>query len=129
VKRNKKIIIIIVGIVILSNTFPFTGMLKNLVDGNQYYRYSNYNGSNTFYELWSRDFEMMERTHRSCLSKGYMKDKHIYRLFKKNPLAFWRWRLYFFDKRFKLPYRNWEDIKKIREKENVKDITGCTMDF
>ncbi len=104
-------------------------LFKNFVD-ERHYRYSNYNGSFTFYEFMSRDFEMMHRGHKVCLShRPNLKDKQIYRLFSKNPLAFWRWRLYFFDERYKLPYRDWEEIKNIREVEKIGDITGCAIEF
>jgi hypothetical protein len=127
--RNKKIIISIIAIIILSNVSPFVWMFKNFVD-ERHYRYSNYNGSFTFYEFMSRDFEMMKRSHKGCLSyRPSLKDKNVYRLFTKNPFAFWRWRLYFFDERYKLPYKSWEEIKKRREMEDIKDITGCTMEF
>lgn len=126
---QKKIIIIICSIIVLSNTPPFTGLLKTFVD-ERHYRYSTYNGSYTFYEFMSRNFEMMEISHRGCLlSRPDLKDKQIYRLFTKNPFAFWRWGLYFFDKRYKLPYKDWDDIKEVRAIENVKGITGCYMEF
>ena len=42
------------------------------------------------------------------------KDTVVYRLFWKNPLAFWRWAEYFNDKRYDLPYKSWESIRKKR---------------
>ncbi|WP_316819227.1 hypothetical protein [Pedobacter nyackensis] len=128
-KRSKKISIIVGCIVILSNVPPFTGLLKTFVD-ERHYRYSTYNGSFTFYEFMSRKFEMMNDIHKSCLlSQPDLKDKQIYRVFTKNPLAFWRWGLYFFDERYKLPYKDWEGIKKIRGMEKVKGITSCYTEF
>lgn len=128
-KRYKKFLITIAGIIILSNTYPFTQLLKISVD-ERHYRYSNYNGSFTFYEFMDRNFEMMKSSHDGCLSyRPNLKDKRLYRVFSKNPLAFWRWRLYFFDERYKLPYKNWADIEKTRIKEKVRGTTGCTMDF
>lgn len=128
-KRIKKILIVIACIVILANVPPFTTLFKVFVD-EKHYRYSNSNGSFTFYEFMDRNFEMMKRNHKSCLlRRPELEDKQVYRLFTKNPLAFWRWRLYFFDERYKLPYRDFGEINKIRERENVKDITGCSMGF
>lgn len=128
-KTRKKIIIGILAIIILANTWPFIWVFKNFVD-ERHYRYSNYNGSFTFYEFMDRDFEMMKYSHQQCaLHRPGLRDKKIYRIFSKNPFAFWRWRLYFFDERYKLPYKNWEEIEKTRKIENVKDITGCHIDF
>lgn len=128
-KRYKKVIIYVFVIIILSNTWPFTPLLKIFVD-ERHYRYSNSNGSFTFYEFMDRNFEMMKRSHEACLLyRPNLKDKQIYRLFTKNPLAFWRWRLYFFDERYKLPYKSMEDIEKIRAIDNVKEITGCSIEF
>ncbi len=133
-KRNKKILLVIASIIILANTWPFAPLFTTFIDKGHYrdgyYRYSNYNGSLTFVEFMSRDFEMMKRRHEGCLlSRPDLKDKQIYRLFTKNPLAFWRWRLYFFDKRYKLPYKHWDGIEKTRAKENVKETTGCPIEF
>ena len=127
-KKNIKIILIIIGIIIVYNIYPFVWLFKNFVD-ERHYRYSNYNGSNTFTEFMSRNFEMMKSVHKNCLLNHPKKDKNIYRLFKKNPLAFWRWRLYFFDERYKLPYKDWEEIKKVRAKEKVTEKTGCLIEF
>lgn len=127
--KKKKILLVIITVVIVSNIFPITGVFSFLLD-QKHYRYSNYNGSATFYEFMERDFEMAKRSHLGCLSyRPDLKDKKMYRLFSKNPLAFWRWRLYFFDKRYKLPYKKWEEIYKIREIEKIKGVTGCTIEF
>lgn len=123
-----KVTISVIGIILLSNMSPFVWMLKNSIDEG-HYRYSNYNGSNTFTEFMSRNFEMMKNVQKRCTLHHPKKDKNIYRLFSKNPLAFWRWRLYFFDERYKLPYKNWEEIKKIREIEKVREETDCLIEF
>lgn len=128
-KRYKKIILIIAGIIILFNFYPFTAILEIAFEV-KHYRYSNYNGSLTFSEFKGHRFDMLKHRHESCLlARPDLKDKNLYRLFTKNPLAFWRWRLYFFDERYKLPYKNWDEIKKIREKEKIMAITGCTIGF
>lgn len=126
-KRYRKTLFFIVFIIVFANTFA--GAFKTFLD-ERHYRYSNYDGSVTFSEFMSRNFEMMKNRHKSCLlAHPDLKDKNIYRLFTKNPFAFWRWRLYFFDERYKLPYKSFEDIKKIRDKENIKVIQGCIAEF
>jgi hypothetical protein len=47
-------------------------------------------------------------------------DSVIYRLFSKNPLAFWRINKYFTDPKYKLPYRSWAKIK-IKRKYELKN--------
>lgn len=94
----------------------------------RHYKYSNFNGTSTSYEFMSRDFQMMKRLHKTCSSlHPERKDKRLYRVFNKNPFAFWRWRLYFFDERYKLPYKNWNEIEKMRG--NVKETQGCPLEF
>lgn len=128
-KTYKKIIVKIILIIFLSNLPPVYGLIRTFADW-QSFRYSTYNGSVTFISFWDRNFEMMQRVHKGCLvARPNLKDKNMYRLFAKNPLAFWRWRAYFFDKEYKLPYKSWDEIKKTREAENIKGVTGCTRDF
>ncbi len=127
-KYLKKIMVIIFTVFVLSNIWPFTDMLKVTVDGDRYYRYSNFDGSNTSYEFKSWTFEMAKSQHNDCLKQHpNQRDKNLYRLFSKNPLAFWRWRLYFFDERYDLPYKNWDEIEKIRR--NTKSTMGCYIRF
>ena len=128
-KQHKKILILVACTIILANIPPFQQIFKFFLD-QRHYRYSNYNGSLTFTEFMSRRFDMLKLRHEGCkLARPDLKDKNIYRLFTKNPLAFWRWRLYFVDERYKLPYKNWEDIKKVREKEDIVEIKGCPIEF
>lgn len=127
--RNIKLTISIIGIIILSNTPPITGVFRLLFDS-KHYKYSNFDGSFTSYEFMGRRFDSIKSMFSNCLPyQRKIDDKKLYRLFSKNPLAFWRWRLYFFDERYKLPYKDLNEIKRRREKEGVKELTGCTMDF
>jgi hypothetical protein len=117
-KLYKKILFIFACAIILSNIPPFYNFFNLFLD-ERHYLYSNYNGSLTFSEFMSRDFEMFKRRHEGCnLVRPNLKDKQIYRLFSKKPLAFWRWGRYFFGERYKLPYKDFEEIKKL-EKENM----------
>ena len=128
-KGNKNILIFVACTVIIANTWPFTPLIRKVVDVG-HYRYSNSNGSMTSTELMGRGFEMMNNRHINCLAaRPELKDKQVYRLFSKNPFAFWRWRLYFFDERYKLPFKDWNEIRKVRERENVEQIEGCPIEF
>lgn len=124
--RIKKFSIVFGVIICLSNIWPISAFFKLFLD-EKHYKYSNADGSNRTYEFMSRNFEMMKRMHKGCLTYNpEQKDKKMYRLFTKNPLAFWRWRLYFFDERYKLPYKNWKDIEKIK---HDKPRMGCALEF
>ena len=116
-----------ITVVIASNIFPIAGLFSFLLD-EKHYRYSYANGSFTSYEFMGRRFDSILSMHAGCLSNNdKLKDKKLYRLFSKNPLAFWRWRLYFYDERYQLPYKNWEEIEKKRGK--VKETQGCSISF
>lgn len=128
-KKYRKIIIVGTVIIFLSNVFPLAIVFRLFLD-ERHYRYSNYNGSLTFTEFMNQNFDTMKNRHEACkLARPDLKDKRIYRLFTKNPLAFWRWGRYFFDERYKLPYKSWNEIRKIREQEKIKPITGCSIGF
>ena len=44
----------------------------------------------------------------------------VYRLFWKNPLAFWRWSDYLSDDpHYKLPYKDWNEIKKKHPESDI----------
>lgn len=89
-KRYKKIIIVSVTIIFLSTVFPLPGVLKFFLD-EEHYRYSNYNGSLTFTVISHRNFVMLMNRHRSCLvARPNLKDRHIYRLFTKNPIVMFK---------------------------------------
>jgi len=108
-KMVQKICLIVFLGIIVSNILP----LDKLFSDGSYYRYSNGDGSVTFMEFKARDFEMMKRRFESYKTTKNI-DSKIYRLFKKNPFAFWRWGRYFIGKRYKLPYKEWTEIEAIR---------------
>ena len=106
----KKIILIVISIILLANLLPLHIFLDE-----GHYRYSNADGSFTGIDIKSRKYNLSP-----VVPDSYRKehpnstDTLVYRVFWKNPLAFWRWRTYFTDKRYKLPYKSWEEIKKKR---------------
>lgn len=98
----------------LSNLPPGKWILDLAID-EYHYRYSNNNGTLTYVEYKSHDTKGLLRGLNSY-KKSFpeSKDTIIYRLFKKDILCFWRWGDYIFDKRYKIPYRNWKKIVKER---------------
>ncbi|KQC01464.1 hypothetical protein [Pedobacter sp. Hv1] len=116
-KKYKKLIVITGAIIIISNLPPFSSIFHLVFDGSRPYRYSNADGSFTFQEIWLRDYNNMMRVYLQKRKHFTLRDKKVYRLFSKNPLAFWRWRAYFIDKRYDLPYKNWDEIERLRDKK------------
>jgi hypothetical protein len=116
---SQKIFFIVLMVIVFSNILPLDKMFSN----GSFYRYSNNDGSVTFAEFKTRDFEMMNRRFESHKTMTKNDNDTIYRLFKKNPFAFWRWGQYFFDKRYKLTYKDWSEIKAVRGNE-LENKTG-----
>ena len=101
--------------VILSNISPIHEAFSLFGDIN-HFRYSNLTGEFTFIEEWKgRDIAMMNRWWVN-FKKIEKKDTTLYRLFTKNPIAFWRIRTFFADPKYKLPYKNWKEIERKRGK-------------
>lgn len=128
-KKYIKISLIILAFCILSNFFILNALFNVFTDEG-YYRYSNYNGSCSTEEGIFKDVGLSrpKAAHRSCLkAHPDMPDKKLYRLFWKNPLLFWRWKSYFVDERYELPYKNWKEIEAIRT--TTKSTTDCIIDF
>ena len=112
-RRSLKVIIVIV---VLANIWPIGPFLRIVDMDYDHYSYRNYNGKFTFSEMpkGSYNVDLMLRRW-----EGYKKDfpdqknDKVYRLFWKNPLAFWRWWDYLKkDKRYDLPYFNKKEINK-----------------
>ena len=123
-KRNKKTITILVLIFIIMSNLPPVQSLYDLSFDEDLYRYSNCDGSVTFQEIYfkNRDYTIAELLYSDYIKKHNEADCKFYRLFKINPLAFWRWRYYLFDKRYRLEYKNWNDILIIRG--DIKSKSG-----
>lgn len=110
---------ILLLITILAFNFtPLNLLFKWSVDAD-YYAYSNYSGTVTVTEDWYKrkligNVSAFAKVNPACVTKGFENDTTMYRLFSKNPLAFWRWKDYLTDERFDLPYARWKDIEKRR---------------
>ncbi|RZK47902.1 MAG: hypothetical protein EOO99_11990 [Pedobacter sp.] len=95
------------------------------------HKYSNANGTMTFEDKKHADeYRTAIRRHEGCLLiQPALKDKKLYRLFMINPLAFWRWRLYFTKEYYKFPYKNWKEIEKNRVPVPMPEKGYCIIDF
>ena len=101
---------------LLSNFPPIKSLFKLFIDEN-HYRYSNADGSFT---AWDIPFKQRLYNLNPTVPNGFKeahsntKDTLVYRLFGKNSLCFWRWAEYYYDRRYKLPYKSWKEIRKKR---------------
>lgn len=122
---KKKLIIVGIIVLVVFNLHPLRTIMEVFID-EDHYRYTNYSGSFTVSE---KPFKVDRRYPQ--VIKGFhafkddkkpnSKDTILYRLFWRNPLAFWRWRGYFTEERYKLPYMDFDEVKKRRGKNWVGD--------
>ncbi len=115
-KKIKTWILVVIFFMLLSN-FPPIRYVFELFTNENHYKYSNGDGSLTKQEI---PFKNSVYNLSPVVPEKYKElypnstDTIMYRIFWKNPLEFWRWAEYYYDKRYTLPYKNWEEIKKRR---------------
>lgn len=112
------------GIIILvSNLPPIRYFLDYIID-EKHYRYSSYDGQFAFIDRSGHTVNDVTGAFNNYQQKNKLKDQKLYRLFYKNPLAFWRWYSYFnHDIRYDFPFMNWNEIEKKRGK--IRDHDYC----
>ena len=120
-KRKEALLFLIVFLVV-SNIPPIKSLYGLFIDEG-HYRFSNGNGKATWIDnQFKNDHYHLNPT----VPKSFIEefpgttDTIVYRTFWRNPLAFWRWGEYFYDKRYKLPYKSWNEIRKRRPTSNYK---------
>ena len=106
----KKISALITVIVIVANLPP----AKWLADPDDI-AYSNEKGTFTFDEVNSsgRDYKLCIENFQA-FKVTHSNDTLLYRITAINILAFWRWSDYLIKNKYKLPYRSWDEIEKLR---------------
>ena len=120
----KFILVTIVIIVIIVNLPIVNKNVLLMMDGNNPFKYSNSNASFTRQESfafkdsyltnWSIN-RFIEETNPSN------EDKQVYRLYKINPLCFWRWSYYISISR-NYKYKSWNEIEKNRVPYNQENM-------
>lgn len=116
--KNKSTIIIIIIVIAVVNV----AMMGRNIDCS----YSNSSGSFTFEEMnfKERNFDMCQRVLTEFKKEN--SDTVLYRLCSKNFLAFWNWGAYLYQKKFRLPYTSWAEIKAkrgpVRNKSGFQDF-------
>jgi hypothetical protein len=122
-KISAKVTVAIFAFLILSNIPPFQTFFKLFFD-QKLFHYSTKDGSAFFDEnIFLGDAFQFKRVTTQEKRANYPEaDTIIYRNFKPNPIAFWRYRDYIFDERYTLPYFPLDEARKKRQewKERMK---------
>ncbi len=110
--------ILLLVTVLAANLTPLNWLFMISVDADRYC-YANLSGTvtvmeNRFKNRAISDFSQFSHVKPECRVPGFEGDTLMYRLFSKQPLAFWRWKEYLTDERYNLPYITWETIKERR---------------
>lgn len=111
--KSKTYIKYFILIVVLSNTPPIKSIISLGLD-EKHYRYSNNDGTRTFISNPYKGKEFLYKKYfsgKNLLDLYPGADTTVYRLYKKDFWAFWRWGEYVYDKRYTLPYKSWDSIK------------------
>lgn len=96
-KNMKKAILIVIGTILLIPNLPFIGkdISHRLDEG--YYRYANLDGSYTItqdFNFKSPGFSDLHFEYWVKMTSPAQENRKLYRLYKINPLCFWRWKNY-----------------------------------
>lgn len=117
---SKKTIIILVICVLAFPNLPFINKYIALKVDSDYYRYSNKDGSYTF----RQDFSFKSPGFSTFGFQRFVKEtspsnenRTLYRLYKINPLCFWRWKKYIVESRH-IGYIDWKEIEQRRNITN-----------
>jgi len=120
----KFILVTIIIIVIIVNLPIVNKNVLLMMDGNNPFKYSNSNASFTQQESfafkdsyltnWSIN-RFIEETNPSN------ENKQVYRLYKINPVCFWRWS-YYISISWNYKYKSWNEIEKNRVPYNQENM-------
>lgn len=122
---KKKIIIWSIVVIIVSNLPYVNKEVLNLVDSGRF-RYSNADASFTridaFYVIKPGlvDKEFDEKLLETYLNPTD-ENKEIFRLYRINPLCFWRWRYYLLTSRH-FKYKSWKEIEPNRAPKDPDNL-------
>ena len=147
-RRIKVVTYVFLIVVLISNVPQVTEWIEFFVANN--YAYSNADG--TFTVIYNRSIngkfrlpKYLSTTEIDSMQTDHMGDLKIervpiglelrkvfpnadtvvYRIFKKNPAAFWRWGSYLMgDEKYNFPYKDWNKIEKRRATYRIKELSS-----
>jgi len=126
IKRTAKIAgIVFIALTVVTNIPIVSDVFETFVD-EDHYRFSNGDGTWTAIDnMFKNDRWPFERkvSYPPLFARYPGADSTMYRLFTKNPLTFGRYGKYFFDQRYTLPYKNWDEIKAKRRFKGIDNST------
>ena len=119
-KWTRRFVVLLLFLAI--SNLPVVKDVYGLLFDEDHYRYSNANGTYTGQDIKSRRYNLSPTVPKQFLAEyPGITDTLVYRLFWKNPLAFWRWYEYVSgDPRYNLPYKSWKEIEKKRLETKIK---------
>jgi hypothetical protein len=106
---------IFIVLVLLSNYWAIGNWFFSALFNEKWNEYTTIHGKFTADEFpeKGRDFARVERMFADFKkSNPQTSDTILYRTFSKNPLKFWHWHEYIFNKGYRLPYKPPSEIKK-----------------
>lgn len=106
---------IFIVLLLLSNYWAIGNWFFSTLCNEKWNEYTTIHGKFTADEFpeKGRDFARVERMFTEFVqSNPQTSDTILYRTFSKNPLKFWHWHEYIFNKGYRLPYTNPSEIKK-----------------
>lgn len=117
---NKKTIIVLIICVLAFPNLPFINKYIALKVDSDYYRYANRDGSYTILQ----DFSFKSPGFSTFGFERFVEEaspseenRTLYRLYRIDPLCFWRWKKYIIESRH-LDHMDWEEIKQRRSANN-----------
>lgn len=121
IRMMRKTIIIMLGTILLIPNLPFIGkdISHHLDEG--YYRYANLDGSYTItqdFNFKSPAFSTLHFEYWIKMTSPAQENRKLYRLYRINPLCFWRWKNYLVNG-VHFDYMDPDIIEKNMEKKKV----------
>lgn len=122
-KKEKKLVIRgAILVVVLSNIIPVKSLIIMGERDIGVYCYSRKDDTTSFFFENGKGPERLAyfQWKEMDIKNGIKRTDTLYRNFKINPLFFWRWKDYFFDERYTLPYISKEEVYKNAMRKNSK---------
>lgn len=129
-KTIKIAIVLFLSSVIVSNIPPIRYIISYVIDFS-HDRYSNASGTFTYIDMAGNKPEDEINRFNSFVKETSPtpEESILYRIFYRNPFAFWRYYSYGYEK-YDIPYKSWSSIKKARAQHTaIKSLDKHYIEF